>query len=116
MDTGFQKWIGENAKRIRRERGLDTSSIALELGLSANAITKFENAEMRLNMELVGLLCDALECSPNDIFAGTFNAEDPSTQLRNAKKIARSALKDYDPSKANTIVLLRAVKLIAAGG
>ncbi len=63
----------------RRETlGLSQRALATELGTSQNAIYEWENGLVAPGADRVWDICDALNCTPTELFA---TAEDADTEL-----------------------------------
>lgn len=53
--------VGENIKKIRKEKGLTQKELGIRLGVSQAAIGQFENTEANLKMETIKKIAEALE-------------------------------------------------------
>lgn len=53
--------VGENIKKIRKEKGLTQKELGIRLGVSQAAIGQFENTESNLKMETIKKIAEALE-------------------------------------------------------
>lgn len=56
-------------RELREKRGLSQRRLAQALDLTENTIANWENGRTGLDwFERVAKLCEALECSPNELF------------------------------------------------
>jgi transcriptional regulator with XRE-family HTH domain len=60
--------IGDNIKRIRKEKGIQQKKIALDLGLDQSNYNKIENGKREPSIELINKLSAYLDVSVNDLF------------------------------------------------
>ncbi len=60
--------IGENIKRIRKERNLTQKELGEKLGISQAAIGQFESNHSNLKSDTIKKIAEALECTEQEIF------------------------------------------------
>ena len=60
--------IGENIKRIRKEKGLTQKELEKKLGISQAAIGQFENNDSNLKADTIKKIADALGVTEQEIF------------------------------------------------
>ncbi len=59
-------------KEIREARGLSQEELARRIGRSLTLVQKYEyNKQKQVNLEVIDLLCDVLECVPGDLLKKT---------------------------------------------
>lgn len=81
--------IGERLRAIRHARDASLGDIADPCELSVATLSRIENGKQDLSVRTLLALCDALDCSPNDVLAT--ESRDPQSVL--------AALKDVDRAK-----------------
>jgi transcriptional regulator with XRE-family HTH domain len=64
------KRIGENVRRIRRDRGLSQDVLAKRAKVHRTQITLIETGRRQPGAETIIRLLGALEAAPNDLFRG----------------------------------------------
>ena len=57
--------IGENLKRLRRDKGMTQGDLALMTGIRLNHVSKIERNESDPKLSTIHKLVNALECSAN---------------------------------------------------
>ena len=62
------KTVGENLKAARRAAGVTQAQIAKELNKYQSDYSDYETGKVRLSYELIVLLCDRFDVTPNDLF------------------------------------------------
>ena len=62
------KIVGENLKEARKAMGVTQSQIARELNKYQSDYSDYETGKVRLSYELIVLLCDRFDVTPNDLF------------------------------------------------
>jgi len=60
--------IGDNIKRIRKEKGIQQKKMALDLGLDQSNYNKIESGKREPSIELINKLAEYLEVSVNVLF------------------------------------------------
>lgn len=65
-----QEQIGKFISKCRHEKGLTQSDLAEKLGISKNAVSKWERGLCLMDMSLLKPLSEILDVSINDILAG----------------------------------------------
>ena len=98
-----------NIRKLRTEKGLTLKQLAEKIeGLSVSFLSKVETGERKLKSELIGKLCDVLECTPNELlgFASLSVVSDNPNPVRiddEIYKITKEAILDI--IEANNIEL-----------
>lgn len=71
MNAEFKKKpsLGENLKRLRRERGWNLSTLAKESGLPQSTLSKVETGQMSLNYEKLLQLAETFDVDIRNLFA-----------------------------------------------
>ena len=62
------KTVGENLKAARRAAGVTQAQIAKELKKYQSDYSDYETGKVRLSYELIVLLCNRFDVTPNDLF------------------------------------------------
>lgn len=58
-----------NARRLRKKKHLTQKQMARKAGLSKTTISNLEaGKQAKIELDTIGKLCEALECTPNDLF------------------------------------------------
>ena len=79
-----------NIRSLRKKRHLTQQQIARKASLSKTTISNLESGkQMKIELDTIGKLCEALECTPNDIF------ELADTQEENIVRAQKKALEDF---------------------
>lgn len=64
----FLKAFGENLRRIRKEKGMSQSTLAVKTGLSENYIGNIERAEYNPTVGTIHIIADTLKIEPAELF------------------------------------------------
>lgn len=64
---GFNVALGENIKRLRRDKGWTQGDLADKSGIRVGQISKLERNEADPKLETLYKLMEALDCSPNTL-------------------------------------------------
>ena len=62
------KIVGENLKAARNAKGITQTQLAKELHKYQSDYSDYETGKVRLSYELIVLLCDRFDVTPNDLF------------------------------------------------
>lgn len=62
--------ISKNIKKLMEKRGFSIYDIAEKVGASPQFVSKWINRRAGVSSNRMKALCDALRCTPNDLFAG----------------------------------------------
>ncbi|MEQ8716477.1 MAG: helix-turn-helix transcriptional regulator [Acidimicrobiales bacterium] len=65
----LQRRLGENLRRVRRDRGLSQEAFAEFLGVHRTYIGSVERGERNLSLRSVERLADQLDCDPLDLLS-----------------------------------------------
>lgn len=66
---GFDiKAFGDNLRGIRNKRRMSQTELAKASGVSLAAITNYENGGYCPGADKIWDMCEALQCTPNDLF------------------------------------------------
>lgn len=60
--------FGKNLKRIREERGITTTFLALNCGIKKSSVSNMEHSHIFPRVEVLLKICAELKCTPNDLF------------------------------------------------
>jgi transcriptional regulator with XRE-family HTH domain len=63
--------IGLNVRRIRILRGVSQKALGVALGITFQQVQKYEKGHNRISGSAMTGICQALNCSIMDLFAGT---------------------------------------------
>ena len=63
------KLIAENIQKYRKKSGLTQESLAEKLGVTFQAVSKWENAKQAPDIMLLPLMAEAFGCSIDDLFS-----------------------------------------------
>ena len=66
METS--KKIGNNLKEARKFKGLTQKQVALQMKMTQQQYSRFENGVFQLNYEQILSLCELLDITPNELF------------------------------------------------
>lgn len=118
-----QKRIGEFIARCRKEKDLTQMQLAELLGITNQAVSKWENGRGMPDVSLLRSLCDALGISLNELFSGEHisaeeykgKAEENISNLFKEKQIANLKPVRYLFSICANVTLFVAVAELAVG-
>lgn len=68
------KAIGENIQHLRKKKGMTQEQLAELVSLSPNHLSAIERGVYQLKFDKLAEIINCLECTPNDIFAGTYTS------------------------------------------
>ena len=66
METS--KMIGNNLKEARKFKGLTQKQVALQMKMTQQQYSRFENGLFQLNYEQILFLCNLFDITPNELF------------------------------------------------
>ncbi len=66
--TENYKKLGLNIAYYRKLKGLSQSQLAEKVDISRTHMSRIENADCAVSLDVVFLICEALEISPNKLF------------------------------------------------
>lgn len=118
-----QKRIGAFIAQCRKEKNLTQMQLAERLGITGQAVSKWENGRGMPDVSLLQPLCDVLGISLNELFSGEHisaeeykgKAEDNISKLFKEKQIANLKPVKYLFSICANVTLLVAVLELAVG-
>jgi transcriptional regulator with XRE-family HTH domain len=118
-----QKRIGAFIAQCRREKNLTQIQLAEQLGITNQAVSKWENGRGMPDVSLLQPLCDALGISLNELFSGEHisteeykgKAEENICKLFNEKQIANLKPVKYVFAICANAALFIAVMELAVG-
>lgn len=64
----IRKCVGENLKYARKLKGLTQKQVAMQLNMTQQQYSRFENGVFELNYDLIVSLCKMLDTTPNELF------------------------------------------------
>ena len=91
-----QKKIGLFIARCRKKRKLTQLELAEILGVSDRSISNWENGVCLPDASLYRLLCDVLEISINELFAGEFICDEQDKQAVDDNLLRMMEYRLYD--------------------
>jgi transcriptional regulator with XRE-family HTH domain len=65
--TDIRYRLGNNLKRLREARGYSQVQLARHCGVTKSYISKIEQYLLNISVGNLEVLCDALECAPEDL-------------------------------------------------
>lgn len=66
--------IGENIQHLRKKKGMTQEELAELVSLSPNYLSAIERGVYQLKYDKLVEIINCLECTPNDIFVGTYKS------------------------------------------
>ena len=74
LESNSKKILGENIKRIRKEKGISVISMAEKLAVSKQTIYRYEDGKIqKIPAHLINDLCNILNVRPQELLEGTSN-------------------------------------------
>ncbi|WP_296177308.1 helix-turn-helix transcriptional regulator [uncultured Brevundimonas sp.] len=67
----WEKIVGANIRRLRKERGLSQETLAGEAGLAMRHLGRIERGEGNPTVAILGKLAEVLGVHPTDFYATT---------------------------------------------
>lgn len=104
--------LHENLSALRKAKGLSQEDMAEKLGVSRQAISKWENGLTSPEMANIAKLCEILEVTPNKLL-GYEETEDKNSEQNRQTKLQRPWWQ-YMLIVAGGIVLAHVIAIIAA--
>lgn len=101
-----QERIGKFIQIRRKERGLTQEQLSERLGVSINAVSKWERGICLMDMSLLKPLSEILEVSVNDLLAGEFIKDQELKEKSDENLINISNLYVLKGIKSGTIAML----------
>ena len=102
VNTGGES-IGQRLARIRKERGYTQKQLAERIGLIQELISRYEKEKIRLTVEMLIRLLDALDVSADEFLGrDQMKAESNRVNLRLVKRMQR--IERLPTSKQKTIL------------
>lgn len=95
--SNLNKYIGERIRKIRKEQKLTQEDVANEIHISRGQIINIEKAKRGLSLETLVNICNALNCTPNDLFNKYID------KIKTAKKSTYSYLTDENKQMINKL-------------
>ncbi|MGN7385238.1 helix-turn-helix transcriptional regulator [Paenibacillus sp. SAFN-117] len=74
MSLNYSKNLSEQISKLRRQRGMTQEQLANRLGVSYQAVSKWENEQSCPEITLLPLLADLFEITLDDLFGRKGNA------------------------------------------
>ncbi|MCL1805472.1 MAG: XRE family transcriptional regulator [Clostridiales bacterium] len=102
--------IGQRIKSLRKERGLTQGALALRLGLTQQAVAKWESEQSAPDYHMLVKIAAALETRPERLFgsAGAADAGVPADGLQ--KALGSLEIRQAPPGEGKMIPVLGVVK------
>ena len=66
--NSFDKRLGKNIQRIRKEQGLTQEEVAQRLGTMKQTVSKIERGVYSSSAKVLNDICQAINASPNELF------------------------------------------------
>jgi len=79
-NTNYAQALSARILALRKEKGLTQEALAGQLGVSYQAVSKWENGQSCPDIALLPLLADIFEVSIDSLFGREIKAEPPATQ------------------------------------
>jgi len=76
MTINFSKALSERIARFRKQNGLTQEQLAQRLGVTYQAVSKWENEQSCPDVMLLPLLCDVFQVSMDELFGRTMRQEE----------------------------------------
>lgn len=116
-----QKQIGEFIAQCRKEKGLTQLQLAEALGITNQAVSKWENGRGMPDISLLQPLCDILDISLNELFSGKhLSAEEYkisaekniSSLFRESQTAKRKPIKYLFSTLSNVSLIVASIELL----
>lgn len=78
--------IGSNVKRFRTRLGMDQKTLASKIGVTAGAVSNYENDVSSPKEEVLYRMFEALEVTPDELFAGCYSERKKSPAPEGAEE------------------------------
>lgn len=87
--------LGENLRRIRKERGISVQELAQRLNTTKQTIYRYENGQIqKIPAHLIYDICCFLNVSPEKLLEGTSNLTDSETANTMAQYMGETSFSD----------------------
>lgn len=90
----MKPYIGEQMRIIRKEKNMTMKQLALEIGLTEQAISQYERGVRKPNKEILDKICNTLNVNINDLYA--WNINDLALIMDSIVKIFDKILEDEE--------------------
>ena len=107
-----QEKIGMFIAKCRKEKGLTQSVLGEKLGVSAKAVSKWENGKSMPDISIMKDLCDTLEITLNELFAGEKIKEKDIQKKSENNLLNLLKINNIIKSKKKTFILVTLILLI----
>ena len=112
--------LSNNLQRLRKARGLTQDKLAEQLGVSSQAVSKWENGISYPDISLLPQIADLFEVSMDDLFSHhtpeTVTLVPEATRKSFEELFFRMRVKSVNGDKVNMNLPLALLKVIKAGG
>jgi len=102
MKTEFNQYVGDQIKKRRKLLGFNQTVLADYLGLSRAQITNIELGTNGTPHETLWRICNALHCTPNDLFPPTKYAEHSKKEVVKTKLVPISVIESIKTILVNS--------------
>lgn len=68
MKQDISKYVGQQIKKFRKQKGLTQRELGLKVGVKHNTISSYENGTNEAEQDMMFLIAQALDISINDLF------------------------------------------------
>lgn len=75
IDLSLQKQVGKNIRNYRRARKMNQTILAKRINGSRPYVSNMENAKQNISISTLLELCNALECTPNDLLENCYKVK-----------------------------------------
>ena len=107
-----QEKIGMFIAKCRKEKGLTQSVFGEKLGVSAKAVSKWENGKSMPDISIMKDLCDILGITLNELFAGEKIKEKDIQKKSENNLLNLLKINNIIKSKKKTFILVTLILLI----
>ena len=127
MENNIGKIIGKNISALRKQRGLTQEGLAGELGLSFQAVSKWETGQSCPDIALLPVIAEFFDIPIDELFARSIAREarpcpgeelpwDDDAKIRMAVFLGKKLLDDEEAAKEYTFILEGEAKDIICHG
>lgn len=95
--------LAENIKKLRKEKGMTQTDLAVELGVSKHSIISYEKEGTFPTSDIIGKLVEFFSISPNELFLYSVNNDQKSTD----KERKVEELKEFKSIVLDKVIDLR---------
>lgn len=78
MDEVIEMKFEENLRELRKQKGLSQEELAEQLGVTRQAVSKWENGSAYPELDKLMVVCELFHCTMDDLLQGSVKEEDRS--------------------------------------